>query len=248
MAGERMLLWRGPSALDGVTPIVVLATYSKTLEGRNSGNSKTGDMAQIWILREDVEPHVALRDGRDEAICGTCRHRSLASGGSGACYVVVFRGPLSVWRAYRRSGAKPFDLEVLRGRKIRFGAYGDPAAAPFEIWESMAEVAAGVTGYTHAWRNCDPRFQRYCMASVDTLEEREEARKLGYRAFVVRPRGAPKPKGLVMCPASDEAGNLTTCSECLQCGGTSNSRRADITIEAHGPTATSFDLDWAWTD
>jgi hypothetical protein len=248
LAGERMVIWRGISRIDGVTPVVVLASYDSNPLGKNSGNAKTGDMAQTWILRDDMEPHIALRDGQDQAVCGTCPHRSKIGGGSGACYVTVFRAPLSTWRAYKRGNTRDFDLDALRGRKIRFGAYGDPAAAPFEIWESMAEVAAGVTGYTHAWRNCDPRFQRYCMASVDTLEERDEARKLGYRAFVVRPKGSPKPRGLVMCPASDEAGHLTTCSECLQCGGTSNGRRADITIQAHGPSARSFDLESAWTD
>ena len=247
MTGERMLLWRGVSALDGITPIVVLATYDRNPNGRNSGNTKTGDMAQTWILRDDIEPHVALREGQDAAICGGCPHRSVASGGSGACYVTVFRAPLSVWRAFKRSGARPLDLEVLRDRKIRFGAYGDPAAAPFELWESIAQVATAVTGYTHAWRDCDLRFHRYCMASVDSLEERDEARSLGYRAFVVRPDWVLKPKGLVSCPASDEAGRRTTCSECLQCGGTSNGRRSDITIAAHGPTANRFDSIWSET-
>ena len=244
MAGERMVLWRGISHIDGVTPVVVLASYDSSPQAKNSGNAKTGDMVQTWILRDDLEPHIALRDGGDGAVCGDCPHRSKAAGGSGACYVTVFRAPLSVWRAYKRGTAREFDLGKLEGRRIRFGAYGDPAAAPFEIWESIAQVADGVTGYTHAWKTCDRRFHRYCMASVDTLEERELARSLGYRAFVVRPRDTAKPAGLVQCPASAEAGKRTTCAVCLQCGGTSNGRRSDITIAAHGPTATSFDLSW----
>ncbi len=234
-----MTIWRGTSNLDGETPIVVLATYSARKAG-NSNNRKTGDMIQTWILRDDIEPHAAFRAGYDEGICGTCAHRSPASGGSGACYVMTFQAPLQVWRAYKRGNVRDLDLDVFKDRKVRFGAYGDPAAAPFEVWEKIANVAAAVTGYTHAWRDCDSRFSQYCMASVDNLEEYRAARHSGYRSFVVRPAGTPKPFGLVTCPASDEAGKRTTCAECLQCGGTSNGRRADITIAAHGATAKRF--------
>jgi hypothetical protein len=245
MSKDRMVIWRGASKLDGVTPIVVLATYDTRATG-NSNNSKTGDMIQTWILRDDIEPHTALSEGRDEAICGTCQHRSPASGGSGACYVTVFRAPLSVWRAYKRGDARDFDLDVFRGNRVRFGAYGDPAAAPFEVWQAIADVAHGVTGYTHAWRDCDVRFSRYCMASADSLAEYRAARRGGYRTFLVRPMGSPKPPGLVPCPASDEAGKRTTCAVCLQCGGTSSGRRADITIAAHGATAKRFAATDEW--
>ena len=225
--------------MDGTTPVVVLATYNSN-EGISSGNSKTGDMIQTWILHDAVAPHVALSEGSDSGICGSCPLRSPASGGSGACYVTVFRAPLSVWRAYKRGNFRSYDSAVFRSRKVRFGAYGDPAAAPFEIWQDLAEQAAAVTGYTHAWRYCDKRFSRYCMASADSFDEYLEARRKGYRTFLVRPLGTPKPTGLVACPASVEAGNRTSCAVCLQCGGTSNGRRADITIEAHGWAAQKF--------
>lgn len=239
MGNDRMTIWRGTSKLDGRTPVVVLATYNLSNTG-NSSNRKTGDMIQTWILRDDIEPHEAFRGGSDEAICGTCPHRSPASGGSGACYVMTFQAPLQIWRAYKRGNARDLDLAVFKDRKVRFGAYGDPAAAPFEVWQEIADVAEAVTGYTHAWRNCDPRFNRYCMASVDSIEEYGMARQMGYRSFVVRPAGTPRPYGLVQCPASAEAGKRTTCAQCLQCGGKSNGRRADITIAAHGATARRF--------
>lgn len=234
-----MVLWQGLSRLDRATPVVVLATYNSA-QGNNSTNSKTGDMVQTWILHDKIEPHVTVSEGLDMGICGSCPLRSPASGGSGACYVTVFRAPLSVWRAYKRGNIRPFDATVFRGRKVRFGAYGDPAAAPFEIWQAIAEEAAAVTGYTHAWRDCDKRFSSYCMASADSVHDYLEARRLGYRSFLVRPVGTPKPIGLVVCPASAEAGNRTSCSECLQCGGNSIGRHADITIEAHGWRAKKF--------
>lgn len=242
MATERMIVWQGISALDGVTPIVVLATGvpKASTKAVSSQNTKTGDMIQTWILRADVAPHTALKEGKDQAICGTCPHRGKASGGSGACYVNVGQGPRSLWVAHNSKGSIPFDLERFRGHKVRFGAYGDPAAVPFEVWESIASVASGVTGYTHQWRTADTRFARYCMASADTADEGREARKLGYRNFIVRPVGSAKPRGAVVCPASEEAGKRVTCADCLQCGGTDNGRKADITIMAHGATKNAF--------
>jgi len=233
-----MVVWRGTSQLDGVTPIVVLATYDTS--AASSSNRKTGDMIQTWILRDDVEPHSALQTGQDTSICGDCPHRSVASGGSGACYVTVWQGPLSLYRAYKRGNYVEYDPEVFRGRKVRFGAYGDPAAAPYEVWESIHSVAAHVTGYTHQWRTADPRFARFCMASADSVTDGIAARRQGYRSFIVRAPGTPKPKGAVMCPASAEAGKKTTCSTCLQCGGTASGRLADITIEAHGVSRNKF--------
>lgn len=123
---------------------------------------------------------------------------------------------------------------------FRFGAYGDPAAVPFEVWDGIADVADSVTGYTHQWRKCDPRFSRYCMASADSVDERREARLAGYRAFVVLPRGSSKPRGMVMCPASAEAGKRTVCADCMQCSGTASGRTVDVTIQAHGTSARAF--------
>lgn len=241
MATERMIIWSGISQLDGVTPIVVLATGVPTGgNAKRSANRKTGDMIQTWILRADVAPHEALKTGKDEAICGTCPHRGKASGGSGACYVNVGQGPRSLWVAHQRNGSVPFDVSRFAGQKVRFGAYGDPAAVPFEVWESIANVAEAVTGYTHQWRTADPRFARYCMASADTIDEGVQARRMGYRNFIVRPVGSEKPKGAVVCPASEEAGKKTVCASCLQCGGTASGRKADITIMAHGAAKKNF--------
>jgi hypothetical protein len=233
-----MIVWQGISVLDGVTPLVVLATGVDSK--RASANAKTGGMVQLFILRADVDPMTALRDGLDEAICGVCPHRGKASGGSGACYVQVYHGPLSTWRSWERGNAAPFSLDAFKGRLVRFGAYGDPAAVPYELWEAIADVASGTTGYTHQWRTADARFARLAMASADSAEEGRQARAMGYRNFLVRAPGTPKPSGAVVCPASAEAGKRVQCADCLQCAGTSNGRRADITIEAHGASRRAF--------
>lgn len=250
MAKRRMLVWRGVSELDGVTPIVLLATYNTRDGDASSANAKTGGMVQTWILRDDMSPLDALRVGADGAICGVCPHKSTAAGGTGACYVNVGQAPRSIWHAYavtrgratgtRAADTQPYNLDALRGRKIRFGAYGDPAAVPFEVWETLASVASAVTGYTHQWRAADSRFAQFCMASADSAAEGRIARHRGYRSFIVRAPGEAKPRGAVVCPASAEAGKRTVCASCLQCGGTSNGRRADVTIVAHGSTARAF--------
>ena len=255
MAKKRMIVWRGPSQLDGITPIVLLATYDTRAGDKSSQNAKTGGMIQTFVLRDDMSPMEALRAGADAAICGTCPHRSSMSGGSDACYVIVWQAPESTWQAYKRDGTRTnprtgrptragdsvaFDLSAFAGRKVRFGSYGDPAAVPLHVWQEIHAVASDVTGYTHAWSYSDAGYSAFCMASCDNVAEWQGAKAMGYRSFVVRPAGAPKPRGLVQCPASAEAGKKTTCAACLQCGGTSSGRRADISIAAHGATRKRF--------
>lgn len=242
MATERMLVWEGLSQLDGITPIIVLATGvpKASNKAKSSTNTKTGDMIQIHIVVKDLHPMEALSTGADIAICGVCPHKSKTSGGSGACYVQVGKGESSMWKSHQAKGSVPLDTERFRGQKVRFGAYGDPAAVPFEVWESIAGVAKAWTGYTHQWKATDPRFSRYLMASADNAAEGRQARRLGYRNFIVRAPGEAKPHGAVVCPASEEAGRKTVCASCLQCGGTDSGRKADITIVAHGATAKAF--------
>lgn len=254
MARRRMVVYRGPSQLNPDVEIVVLATYDSRLD-KASDNAKTGDMVQTWILRADINPVEALRLGLDQPICGTCPHRSRAGGGTGACYVnVPYRGPAAIWKGWKRDGTRttkkgnpttvgdslPFDVEAFRGRLVRFGSYGDPAAAPYEVWEQLAAVAEGTTGYSHQWRTADQRFKRVTMASCDHPDEYAEAVSKGWRTFNVRPHGTPKPKGLVQCPAAEEAGKKTQCASCLQCSGVGSGRTASISIAAHGSTKKRF--------
>lgn len=232
-----MIIWEGPSQLDG-SPIQVLATgVPKAGSRARSGNSKTGDMIQISIARADVLPTAALKLGLDGAQCGGCPFRSKPAGGDGGCYTHknLRRGfaQNGTFKAHRDSGSVPFDLERFRGQLVRFGSYGDPAAVPFEVWEPIAEVAEGFTGYTHQWRTAHPNFAKICMASVDSIVEAAQAMAQGYRVFFVRSADEAKPKGMITCPASAEAGKKIQCDECLMCGGTSADQPRSITIIRH---------------
>jgi hypothetical protein len=231
-----MIIYRGPSMLDGA-PIVVIATGLKA----NSQNAKTGHMVQTFILREDVNPFLAIKSGDDISICGDCKHRP-ANGG--ACYVRVEQAPNSVWRAYKR-GAYPDYSSILRGAQrvaglnVRLGTYGDPAAVPFAVWENLTQYAAGVTGYTHQWRNF-PALAALCMASVDSFDEFMAAKAQGWRTFRVRTASEYLAPREVICPASKEAGTKTNCAACKACGGHAAKAKADIAIIAHGGKASRF--------
>jgi len=229
-----IILWEGPSAFDGA-PIVVIATDS-------SKNKKTGDMIQTWILRADVAPHVAAKDGRDTSICGACVHRYNPQTGKRPCYVATWRAPLAVFRAYHRGAyprATPAQVrEYARGRMVRIGSYGDPMAAPLSMWRNFARDAAGRTGYSHAWAGIPAArakaWRGLVMASADTLEQATAAHAAGWRTFRVRTSAALLPKERV-CPASAEAGKVATCAQCRACAGADGRASVGIAILDHGP-------------
>jgi hypothetical protein len=98
MRENGFIIYQGPSKIDGA-PIVVIATGFE----KRSGNSKTGNLIQTWIERADMSPLEARAQGLDPSICGSCRNRSRASGGTDACYVDVGRAPEGIWHAYHRT-------------------------------------------------------------------------------------------------------------------------------------------------
>jgi hypothetical protein len=241
-------LWRGPSELDGA-PIVVVATG---LSKRGSRNAKTGaGMVQLYILRADMAPLDALRAGADASICGDCMHRGTAADGAvkgRTCYVNLAHGPRVAYLMATTARYTHVDMEtgaeLLRGRTVRLGAYGDPAAVPFAVWQALLVYAAAWTGYTHQWRRV-PELAAYCMASVDTPSERAQARLLGFRTFRVRTAAQSVEPREVVCPASAEAGKRATCDACRACGGNLARARADIVIQAHGIGAGAFNRAFA---
>ena len=71
------------------------------------------------------------------------------------------------------------------------------------------------------------------MASVETVVQYREAKRLGYRTFRVKAPHEPVLPTEIVCPASEEAGRKVTCSDCRLCGG-SSVKAKDIVINAHG--------------
>ena len=153
------------------------------------------------------------------------------------CYVRHDQSVTVVWKAYKR-GIYPVlspseAADMVAGLMVRLGTYGDPAALPFNVWDTMLARVKAKAGYTHQWARF-PEFAKYCMASCETEQGYSAAKALGYRVFRVRLASEPLLKTEVMCPASKEAGNKTFCDACKACGGTSAKARADIAINVHG--------------
>jgi hypothetical protein len=237
------VFYRGPSLLTG-DPILGVVTG---LNG-HSHNPKTGPMAQTWILRADCAPMDAVRENTDDAICGTCALRG-RGGVDRKCYVTPWLGPYRVWTSYSAGAyleASWLDLHaLLEGRQVRLGAYGDPAALPFELWQALLVKTTGWVGYTHAWRTCDSRLKTILMASVDSEHEFIVAHLAGWRTFRIRlgndalitvGHGGETPLEFI-CPASEEAGHRSTCARCGLCRGTSSPARS-VAIVAHGKPST----------
>jgi len=230
-----MIIYEGPSQLDG-KPIVGIITgiYKK------SKNPKTGQMAQLWIIRSDLHPLDCLKSKEDYSICGDCKHRPNDLGVR-TCYVNLM--PLGkIFKKYKvggYSGIVDSYLELLYNKPqvgIRLGAYGDPSALPFYVIKELDKLFLFSTGYTHQWKN--PNFdtlKKYVMASCDSKEEVEIARDRGWSTFNVRKLGELKSKEEIQCQGQAK----TTCELCKLCNG-NQERQRHISIEVHGRNAKKF--------
>lgn len=221
-----LVAWEGPSQFDG-TPIVVIIIGVNVA----SSNPKTGDMIQAYIIPADEIPREAIQTGGDRSVCGDCKQRPSKGG---KCYVTVAFGPGYIWRYYREHRYPKFTpdaaAELIRGATMRFGAWGDPAAVPLEVWTPMLEALNGYTGYTHAWQDLGPEWQ-WLTASVDSETEHFRAQRRGWRPFRVRPPGAPLLEGELECLADSHG---VTCLACQGCNGNAGAGRPSFAIVEHG--------------
>ena len=233
-------LWEGPSREDGVPIAVVVTGLVKP-----SQNPKTGPMAQVWVLLRDIPPAVAVKTGQDVSVCNHCSFRPTlrrALQGPTSCYVRQDAAVNQVWKSYR-AGRYPKVQKsrlgkLLRGRRLRGGAYGNLGNAP--LWVTLLLAQSGRhTQYEHDWVHCDPELARYAMASVGTLAEKAHANRLGWRTFrVKRPEEPPLPDERE-CPAQErfrQQGRWVTCYDCGACHGTGGvPGKVNIVIDDHGP-------------
>ncbi|NBT33677.1 MAG: hypothetical protein EBT13_17730 [Rhodobacteraceae bacterium] len=203
-----------------------------------SDNRKTGDMIQVWILVRAMDPVRAIKEGLDRLICGSCVHRGHEENGrfgvGRSCYVNAGQAPLGIWRAWKAGAYLPLpSVSVFEGRRVRFGAYGDPVHMPLSLALAIAGVASGHTGYTHQWRR--PSLQGWkglVMASVDTTAELLIARSMGWSTFRVSP-DLDHHSMETLC-ASDRDG--TPCIDCQLCAGSGLRSPAvrSVWIPVHG--------------
>ena len=231
MKQQNSIIYKGPSLIDG-SPIVVIAIVK-------SSNRKTGDMVQTYILCDNgLDPMENSKLGNDFSICGNCKHRGealtpahpdfgrykMAKGRT--CYVALFQGVLITWKHYKKGGyptAQGHDAIAAlgAGRMVRIGTYGDGAAVPNYIWDSLLSEAKGYTAYSHQSDTIDVDPMIY-MISADDETQARQALQRGDRTFRVIQKTDELVKGSeILCPASKEAGRRATCDTCKLCAGAS---------------------------
>ena len=207
------VLWSGTSPIDGA-PIAAIVTHGK-------GNKKLGDMVSVWVMRTDMAPHDAKRTGNDVSVCGHCPVKS-------ACYVRVNMAPLWIYKRLDGKGLRTIHPSELRGRSVRWGAYGDPSLIPFDVVSEVNAVAKGWTGYTHQWKRAwGEKFKGVFMASVETLEQERSLAAEGWGTFRAGMRDGSDVGGSTLCQNERDG---TTCADCGACNG----ERRSIYIPAHG--------------
>jgi hypothetical protein len=147
------------------------------------------------------------------------------------------QAPLGIWRAWKAGAYLPLpSVSVFTGRRVRFGAYGDPTHLPLSLALAIAGASSGWTGYTHQWRKPSLQgWKQLLMASVDTAAELVIARSMGWSTFRVTP-DLDHWTFETLC-ASDRAG--TPCADCLACAGARSWIRS-VFIPAHGTGARHF--------
>lgn len=223
-----VVLYNGPSVLDNA-PVVVIATFS-------TSNEKTGNMIQTWILRADVNPLTASKEFKDVSVCGNCPHRHNLKG---ACYVTLHQAPLNVFKSFKKGIYPNFEIQkhanLFKDRFIRLGAYGDPAAVPFKIWDDLLKITKGSTGYTHQLKhiNFDNRIAEICMISADTETQAAQIQKQGFKSFRVKTENMPLLENEITC-LSVQSG--ISCIDCGLCDGKS----VNVVIDVHGQLTKRF--------
>lgn len=217
-----VVLWEGKSLLTGDN-IAAIATLATT-------NAKTGNMVQTWIIRTDINPQDASKHSLDDAVCGNCPHRHSLGGG---CYVTLFQAPRAVYNAYKKGNYPQYDAvkhaQFLQGRSIRLGAYGDPAAVPFDVWAELVALGKNHTGYTHqlGHKGFDNRIGSICMISADTENQAKHAQKLGFKTFRVKTENMENLDNELECLSQTHG---ISCLDCGLCSG----ENANITVNVHG--------------
>ncbi|MFG6500162.1 hypothetical protein [Sulfitobacter sp. 1A15106] len=266
-----VVLWKGASLIDGA-PIAYVATKFNGA----SGNEKTGAMVQTFIL---PDPHAAgiecngaapakispwLQKTGARSICGDCPHawqwdESLGRYAKGSCYVREYQSPASVTGALYRDSypvagvdfPAEWIAELFASANVRFGSYGDPAAAPAWVTLQAASKATQRTGYTHGWKSAFDGFRENAaklagvvMASADSAADVKAAESLGFRCFRVAPMSEDVTAAdEILCPASKEFeamhGRRTDCAACGLCSGADGKGKGkrSVVIAAHGGTA-----------
>jgi len=222
------LIYDGPSMLDG-SGIIAVAV-------RSSDNEKTGNMVQVYILARDIHPVEAIKL---QVKMGTCGYCPLLGD---ICYVRPEQAPTAVWHGYNRGIYPVYDKSqhgyLFKGRKVRWGADGDPAALPLRILYKINRLASGHTGYSHQlfWidRKRADKLARVLMVSCENPAQEAECTRRNWRAFRVKSKDQPLLPGEIDCPHYTHD---VQCIDCGLCDGADGKSPKHIAVTVHGITS-----------
>lgn len=227
MLQNSYVIWEGASLIDGSPIVLILTGFIFP-----TSNRKTGRLIQSWIFQQEFVPTYAAKKGFDFGVCGDCK---LKMSEIGSCYVNLL--PVNnihhkyVAGTYRKLGEN--EIEVLKRYRypLRIGSYGDPTAVPFDVWEPIISASHKHTGYTHRWaKNCDLRWQKYLMASVESEAEAKQAQSQGWRTFRIIAPDASLSENEILCRNTED--DIIQCETCLLCNGASS--KPNIADKIHG--------------
>jgi hypothetical protein len=145
-----------------------------------------------------------------------------------------------VWKSWKAGNyeSEPTDKELenmINGRRVRLGAYGDPAMLPIDVLKRLQRLSNGCLGYTSQWSQSwfDPEVLNYCCASLYNTAAVQKLKDMFPKAKYFRILQDPDEKllnGEIIC-LNERSGKM--CHECGLCNG----RRSNVVILAHGSWA-----------
>lgn len=241
--------------LDGTIQVFRLGTTSnKKIAGKKEKiiQSYTYSIDQYNYVRNQMNSgtKAIFNDffALDAKNCFDCPFSANANAGIGKCYthkIMQYSGFMGMLKSIIRkfddvSNIPTYSSDMIdditkisTNKYVRFGTYGEPSLHPLELVEAIAKVSTTWTGYTHQYMKKENEpFKDYLMASThNKFQANTASNKFGFRSFITV---KDKNKGLgVICPASNEGGNKTTCANCGLCSGVTGKGKKDVVILQH---------------
>ncbi len=197
-----------------------------------SDNSKTGNMAGLYVLPIEEKPTDSIKNKTDDKQCGSCPLKG------NICYV----NPVSTNGVYKSSVDLPVALPAATNKPLRFGVYGEPGFIPYTLSDKIAGRFTGWAGYTHAWQDITPNHADFLMASIDSisaaqhnmssLDLAKQSWDMGYRSYRIVDSLSDLHESERACPHYTHG---VQCDTCLLCSGTQGRGKINIAAIIHGP-------------
>jgi len=219
-----------------------------------SRNVKTGDMPQAWMGKDREETAESCRasgcpllhsskggEGNKQADLRDCY---AWNGTPHFAFLKMLKKVDELKKAEDTIGLRKYTLEgalenrAFSSRYVRFTQIGDPSVIGEAQMQSIVATIAKhnkdfcgpnngikIIGFIHGWRQA-PHWKPYLMASVDSLEEADEAIDAGWRPAVHLPEGeygksvkTPKGRSILLCPHSLQGEHKRKMTpDCNACG------------------------------